>query len=72
MCVCVCEKILQWNVNENKSNVFNWHEKKICTKKIAQPSPKKFNGPSLHVYMANIKFKYNFVEAPYTFIVAIK
>ena len=46
---CV-KKILRWNVIEKKSNVFNWHEKKHAQKKIAQPSPQKFNGPSLMAY----------------------
>ena len=27
--------------------MFNWHEKKNMHKKNAQPSPQKFNGPSL-------------------------
>ena len=34
--------------DRKKSDVFNWHEKKNMHKKeIAQPSPQKFNGPSL-------------------------
>ena len=32
--------------DRKKSNVFNWHEKKTCTKKLPPP-PQKFNGPSL-------------------------
>ena len=37
VCVCVCKKILQWNVIEKKSNVFNWYEKKHAQKKLPNP-----------------------------------
>ena len=56
--VCVWKKILQWNVMEKKSNVFNWQEKKTCTKKTAQPSPQKFNGPSLSAENCNCRNKH--------------
>ena len=41
--MCACEKNRAIECDRKKSNVFNW------PKKTAQPSPQKFNGPSLTI-----------------------
>ena len=36
--MCLCEKNLAMECDrEKKSNMFNWHEKKTCTKKLLNP-----------------------------------
>ena len=52
--MCVCEKNLAMECDRKKNPTCLTGMKKKCTKKIAQPSPQKFNGPSLtflSVYM---------------------
>ena len=54
--MCLCEKNLAMECDrEKKSNMFNWHEKKNMHKKIAQPSPQKFNGLSLTIVFCNLR-----------------